>query len=130
MNSITCAYLNCYLKSSPSGHYFDYRVKETFTYRLTITECCKYTTMLNISQITPELTNYLVPTMEIRLYHDAQVAEVTSSQNISRVKPSYDYPNVAMMQKDEKMQMNRFLQDWLKLCHEFGQVSIDLSSYG
>jgi uncharacterized protein YqiB (DUF1249 family) len=115
--------------TEPCGIYFDYQVKDTFTYRLTIKECCKYTTIITISQIAPDFTHYLTPSMEVRLYHDAQVAEVTTSQNISHIKPSYDYPNKSMMQRDEKMQMNRFLQEWLKLCHQFGQVSVDLSSY-
>lgn len=113
----------------PCGRHFDYQVRDTFIYRLTIKECCKFTTIINISQIAPKSSNFPTPSMEVRLYHDAQVAEVTTSQNISRIKPSYEYPNPAMMQKDEKMQMNGFLQDWLKLCHQCGQVSVDLSSY-
>ncbi|MFT4925718.1 MAG: hypothetical protein ACI8WB_001813 [Phenylobacterium sp.] len=113
----------------PSGAFYDYHIRESMIYRLTIKEVCKYTTIINMKQLSPLHSQFPVPTMEIRLYHDAQSAEVTSSQNISRVKPSYQYPNPQMMQRDEKMQMNNFLQDWLKLCHQYGQVSVDLSSY-
>ena len=113
----------------PEGTFFDYCVRDTLSYRLTVVECCKYTTIINVTQIAPQLTDYLRPHMEVRLYHDASMAEVTRSQNVSRIKGSYEYPNKQMMQKDEKLQINRFLKDWLKLCLEHGQVSVDLSSY-
>jgi uncharacterized protein YqiB (DUF1249 family) len=116
-------------KIEPVGAYFDYCINDILIYRLTIKEVCKYTTIISVNQLSPKLDDFLTPTMEVRLYHDANMAEVTSSQNINRIKGSYQYPNAAMMQKDEKHQINRFLRDWLKLCHEFGQVSVDLSSY-
>ncbi len=114
---------------SPQGAYFDYSVKGALTFRLTITECCKYTTIVTVTQIEPKLADYLRPHMEVRLYHDANMAEVTRSQNVGRFKGAYTYPNDQMMQKDEKHQINRFLKDWLQLCLDFGEVSVDLSSY-
>ena len=54
--------------------------------------------------------------LTIRMYHDARVAEVCSSQQIFRIKPRYDYPNIAMHQCDEKRQINVFLSDWLLHC--------------
>lgn len=113
----------------PAGKYFEYCINDTLVYRLTIKECCKYTTIINVAQVAPKLEDFLTPKMEVRLYHDANMAEVTTSQNVGRIKGTYRYPNSAMMQKDEKYQINRFLKDWLTLCHEFGQVSVDLSSY-
>lgn len=113
----------------PEGTYFDYQVQDKLNFRLTVVECCKYTTIVSISQIAPKLSEYLSPQMEVRLYHDANMAEVTRSQNIGRFKGAYPYPNEQMMQKDEKQQINRFLKDWLSLCLDYGQVSVDLSSY-
>lgn len=116
-------------KIEPVGTFFDYCIKDHLTYRLTIKECCRYTTIITVVQLAPTLADYLKPQMEVRLYHDANMAEVTTSQNISRIKGSYTYPNKAMMHKDEKYQINSFLKEWLKLCHDYGQVSVDLSSY-
>lgn len=65
------------------------------------------------------------PSMVIRLYHDARMAEVISSQDIRQVKPRYDYPNTQMHHPDEKQQMNVFLKEWLQLCHQLGQVKIN-----
>lgn len=113
----------------PEGTAFEYSVKDALTFRLTITECCKYTTIVKVAQVAPELTDYLKSHMEVRLYHDANMAEVTRSQNVSRFKGAYTYPNNQMLQKDEKHQINRFLKDWLQLCLDYGQVSVDLSSY-
>ena len=52
--------------------------------------------------------------MSVRLYHDAMVAEVCSSQQIFRFKARYDYPNKKLHQRDEKHQINQFLADWLR----------------
>ncbi len=49
--------------------------------------------------------------MTVRLYHDAMVAEVCSSQQIFRFKARYDYPNKKLHQRDEKHQINQFLAD-------------------
>jgi uncharacterized protein YqiB (DUF1249 family) len=65
------------------------------------------------------------PSMVIRLYHDARMAEVISCQDIRQVKPRYDYPNAQMHHPDEKQQMNVFLKEWLQLCHQLGQVKLE-----
>ena len=62
--------------------------------------------------------------MVVRLYHDAQVAEVCASQQISRFKASYDYPNKKLHQRDEKHQINQFLADWLRYCLAHGAVAV------
>ena len=113
----------------PVNTSFDYSVRDKLGFRITIVECCKYTTIVKISQTSPALVDYLKPELEVRLYHDAGMAEVSASQNVSRLKPRYDYPNPDMRQRDEKYQVNVFLAEWLKLCLEYGQVSVDLSSY-
>ena len=88
-----------------------------------ITERCKYTTTLNIKQNTQSNidNHYLQPTqMEVRIYHDAKMAEVLSYQGRQGLKASYTYPNSAMLQKDEKALCNEFLADWLSYCLKFG----------
>ncbi len=60
------------------------------------------------------------PTMTVRIYHDARSAEVVSYQAQNRFHSSYEYPNTRMRQRDEKVQLNRFLSEFLTLCLEHG----------
>lgn len=62
-------------------------------YRLTIVESTRYTTLVSIEQTAPAVSYWSLPSMTVRLYHDAMVAEVCSSQQIFRFKARYDYPN-------------------------------------
>ncbi|OEE79820.1 DUF1249 family protein [Vibrio genomosp. F6] len=89
------------------------------TYQLKVHEVTKYTTLIDICQ-SDEQPVFPLPKMSVRLYHDARVAEVCASEQISRVKARYDYPNKKMMQKDEKSQLNKFLGDWLTFCLKNG----------
>ncbi|WP_117235732.1 DUF1249 family protein [Vibrio maerlii] len=89
------------------------------TYQLCVEEVTKYTTLVDICQ-SDELPVFPLPRMSVRLYHDARVAEVRSSNQLSQVKARYDYPNTRMMQKDEKFQTNQFLSDWLTFCLKNG----------
>ena len=88
-------------------------------YQLTVNEVTKYTTVVEICQ-SDETPVFPLPTMSVRLYHDARVAEVCSSGEFSRIKAKYDYPNDQLMQKDEKHQLNTFLGEWLTFCLRSG----------
>ncbi|WP_345291788.1 DUF1249 domain-containing protein [Kangiella marina] len=57
----------------------------------------------------------------VRMYHDAKVAEVLTGLNQGMLPPVFAYPNDEMKQPDEKIQLNRFLAEWLNFCLEFGQ---------
>jgi uncharacterized protein YqiB (DUF1249 family) len=122
-------------------HFF---ITEHLAYAITVHEVTRYTSLITFEQKVFEqvvldeneaqksenkyLLNSFQPRMSIRLYHDAQMAEVISSQDIHQVKPRYDYPNKDMHQQDEKQQINQFLNEWLKLCLEHGQVNVELQS--
>lgn len=93
-------------------------------YRLTIEESTRYTTRVNICQIAPAVSYWSLPTMSVRLYHDAMVAEVCSTQQIYRFKARYDYPNKKLHQRDEKHQINQFLADWLRYCLAHGAMAV------
>ncbi|WP_087018928.1 DUF1249 domain-containing protein [Thaumasiovibrio subtropicus] len=88
-------------------------------YMLTILEQTRYTTLIEIEQLSP-LANQPATKLTVRLYHDARVAEVCATQQTTRLKPRYDYPNKGMHQKDEKHQVNQFLNDWLVHCLRHG----------
>ncbi|MFQ9623093.1 MAG: DUF1249 family protein, partial [Enterobacteriaceae bacterium] len=69
-------------------------------YRLTIVESTRYTTLVSIEQTVPAVSYWSLPSMTVRLYHDAMVAEVCSTQQIFRFKARYDYPNKKLHQRD------------------------------
>lgn len=92
-------------------------------YHLTIEESTRYTTRVNISQVAPAVSYWSLPAMSVRLYHDARVAEVCSTQQIYRFKGRYDYPNKKLHQRDEKHQINQFLAEWLRYCLLQGTVA-------
>lgn len=89
------------------------------TYQLQVLEVTKYTTLVEICQ-SDDISIFPLPTMSVRLYHDARVAEVCTSEQVGRIDARYDYPNDKMVQKDEKAQVNRFLGDWLTFCLKRG----------
>ncbi len=88
-------------------------------YQIRILEVTVYTTLVEVYQIDNKPI-YPLPKLTVRLYHDARVAEVCASQQLSRIKAKYDYPNGKMLQKDEKHQLNQFLNDWLTFCLKNG----------
>lgn len=92
-----------------------------------------YTTLLRINQTLPDTTRPLrhsestrscwdpLPVrMSIRIYHDAQMAEIVDFMEIRHFKSSYAYPNKQMLLPDEKQQINYFLGEWLNRCLKFG----------
>jgi uncharacterized protein YqiB (DUF1249 family) len=85
-----------------------------------VTERFKFTSTVEVSQLL-DLGEWLpAPTMLVRIYHDARMAEVTAFQNKRRFQGVYDYPNDDMHHRDEKAQLNSFLGQWLNYCFEHG----------
>ncbi|TNF33335.1 MAG: DUF1249 domain-containing protein [Gammaproteobacteria bacterium] len=89
--------------------------------RIEVQEAAPYTTILRLTQSAGSSAWLPALEMQVRLSHDATVAEVIACQGIRHIWPAYDYPNRAMHQKDEKTGWNRFLGDWLSLCHRHGR---------
>lgn len=94
-------------------------------FQVEIVESTRYTTLLDIWQ-RGDVPNYLRPRLTVRMYHDARVAEVCTTQQISRIQPRYDYPNPRMHLKNEKHQVNAFLADWLAHCLKNGITKQDI----
>ena len=76
-------------------------------------ECAPYTSVVHVSQrgILDSLID--TPRMRVHLYHDVRMAEVTDFQRQRHFDGRYRYPNSRMHQPDEKLQLNRFLGEWL-----------------
>lgn len=116
------------------GEQRQFFINDYLAYKVTVNEVTRYTSLITFEQEviehTPLKKNMLLavfhPRMTIRLYHDARMAEVISSQDIHQVKPRYDYPNAQMHHQDEKQQINQFLNEWLHLCLHMGQVNVTL----
>lgn len=83
--------------------------------QLRIIERSPYTTSLQLSQasIAGESPWLQMPRLTVRMYHDAKLAEVLAWEGHKRLRPRYEYPNQAMYQADEKLQINQFLGEWL-----------------
>lgn len=87
---------------------------------LQVTEEHPYTTMLELQQQGIP-SQWLQPQrMQVRMYHDANMAEVMSYQQHNQIEGRYSYPNSQMRLPDEKMQLNLFLAQWLDLCLQHG----------
>lgn len=76
-------------------------------------ERAPYTSVVRVSQrgILDSLID--TPRMRVHLYHDVRMAEVTDFQRQRHFDGRYRYPNSRMHQPDEKLQLNRFLGEWL-----------------
>ncbi len=109
------------LPNEQSTHSFSLVIgKKSVTVTLSITEEHPYTTMLEVSQHGID-SQWLQPqSMQVRMYHDANMAEVLGYQQHEQFKGSYTYPNQQMHSPDEKMQLNVFLSQWLGHCLEHG----------
>jgi uncharacterized protein len=100
---------------------------------LTVKERTRYTTLLAIEeegdsgarQRGPGLGQEWcrAPVLTVRAYHDAKLVEVVSFDSARRVRPSNHYPNKKMLQRDEKAQWNRFLEEWLIVFLQHGYIA-------
>lgn len=121
------AQLNRYLSADTvCGQSTVVQVTEQHQYRISVTEVARFTTTLQIELLAAD-QHFFRPHFVVRLYHDAQVAEVLACQHISRFKARYDYPNLDMLLPDEKRQINLLLRDWLKLCAGQGYINRELA---
>jgi len=90
---------------------------------LHVLETCPYTSTIEVRQ-EHSLPWLPVPRMEVRVYHDARMAEVVGAQRARRFRGVYPYPNEAMHQPDEKTQLNLFLGEWLSHCLACGHEPV------
>jgi len=82
-----------------------------------ILERCAYTTMLELNKPffidgvwLPDLS------MQLRVYHDAQVVEVAAYQGCHRIPARYQVDGVGRYLRDEKRQINLLLHELLRYC--------------
>jgi len=96
---------------------------------LKVTEAGPYTSTVEVRE-EPGLAWLPAPCLEVRVYHDARMAEVIGAEHCRRLRPRYGYPNAAMHQPDEKTQLNLFLGEWLAhylKCGHLAENPVDCS---
>ena len=89
--------------------------------RLEVTGRDRYTTDLRLFCQGLASAAFCNINLDLRLYHDASMAEVVNYHPSLRFEASYIYPNPKMVQRDEKYQRNLFLFELLGYCIENGR---------
>jgi len=84
-----------------------------------LTASAPYTSEVEVFQ---EQSGLELPGLKLRLSHDASVAEVIAFAGHRNWKPHYEYPNAEMYLPDEKLALNRFLEEWLVFCRKHGLI--------
>lgn len=80
-----------------------------------------YTSLIEMSvqESEPSPAWLAAPTLMIRLYHDARMAEVVSFEGFRTAQLRSDL-SAALFHNDEKAQWNGFLAEWLRYCLRHG----------
>jgi uncharacterized protein YqiB (DUF1249 family) len=91
------------------------KVADALEFNLAVLDKTPYTETMKLSQNSPSIPQFMATEIEFRIYHDAQMVEVLSYQKQSRLRQKYTYPNPMLHHKDEKVQVNALLKDWLNL---------------
>lgn len=108
-------YTREFVMASPVGDGEEVRV------RISVVEIFRYTSTLEIVQLTRVSPWVSPPGIMIRLYHDAVTAEAVAYQGHKAFLAKYATPNSKMYHRDEKRQINEFLGEWLSLCLQAGR---------
>ena len=88
--------------------------------RMLVLDRGPYTTTISIYQASGKEKWKVIPSISVRIYHDAKSAEVVRVENQKVFHGAYEYPNKKMRQPDEKEQINKFLGEMLSICIENG----------
>ncbi|KGJ89308.1 DUF1249 domain-containing protein [Thalassotalea sp. ND16A] len=117
-----------------AGEMRSFFINELLEYSISIVEKTKYTHVVEFKQLVSKSESLASkvhlpkPSMLIRIYYDAHLAEVIESQFTKQIKPRYDYPNPQMHLPDEKQQAQQFLTEWLRMCLTQGRANIEISN--
>lgn len=87
---------------------------------LEVTSRDRYTTDMRLRYQGTSMPIWQGLHFDMRLYHDARMAEVVNCQTSRRFEARYTYPNPDMLQRDEKFQQNQFAAEFLEFCLNHG----------
>lgn len=99
---------------------------------LDILERNPYTLTIELSHcFKQQLSELMAPTVKIRIYMDAQLAEVIRDTDRPAVARVYQNPGRALEIQEYKWRLNYFLQKWLDHClkteYQFSEVNTCLA---
>ena len=93
------------------------RVDGGLDLHLRVIERCRFTTTFNLTYcFTDPDGRFPAPDLQVRMYHDAQVAEVLSCGRRRGLRHALYNRTYHSYSLAEKWRMNRFLQKWLGYC--------------
>lgn len=88
---------------------------------LEVVERCRYTTTLNLSYLLEsDAGPVLAPDLQVRVYHDARLAEACDSARAHRHEHLDRLRAVLRRELDERWARNVLLNKWLEYCAERG----------
>ncbi len=97
------------------GQNWEVELDNGLYFELRVLEISAYTERFELVQKRHNLPSLFNMEIEFRVYHDAQMLEVISYQKHTRIRANNPYPNPNLHHKDEKLQINLLLKDWLNL---------------
>lgn len=105
----------------PDIHYLEHVTLSSKSHIMTVSvdviERTKYTVLIEFTTYYEgNMSCVIQPKMQVRIYHDALVAEVITVQGKRHIRPYYKYPNEKMFLPDEKQQGNKMLFEMLSFC--------------
>ena len=103
-------------------------VDQVVKIRLVVLDRGPYTTTVSVNQIEEKTKWKVIPSISVRIYHDAKSAEVVRIENQRVFHGAYEYPNKKMRQPDEKEQINKFLGEILSICIDNGLGSVQFAN--
>ncbi|WP_157981174.1 DUF1249 domain-containing protein [Aliidiomarina haloalkalitolerans] len=98
-------------------------VGDQLRFRISEKSSARYTTDIAIEQLEPHGHAFVRAAFIVRLYHDARMAEIVDCQGVeglTAIQTVHERPGQG---RDEKLQLNLHLADWLKLCFQVGRTS-------
>lgn len=92
--------------------------------QLVVGECSRYTTTFTLTTNFSASDRLMPPQiLEVRVYHDARLAEVIGYQTCRNIPPPYAASPDKGFVRDERQQVNRLLFDLLRHCRAQGYTA-------
>ncbi len=97
-----------------NGNYRYYYYGNKAKLTVDVLETAAYTQELRLHHLLHAMPEFLPRlSLDVRVYHDARLAEVHTVHGVGKLMPKFDYPNDKMLHKDEKHQANMLLHEWI-----------------
>lgn len=106
------------------------QVGEQLRFRIAEKSSARYTTDIAIEQLEPHGHSFVRAAFIVRLYHDARMAEIIDCQGVEGLTALQTVHERPGHGRDEKLQLNLHLADWLKLCFQVGRASTQFKFAG